>query len=247
VTVLHGLPGFTADVYVNGKLTLDGFKPLASAGPLQLPPGRYDIAIREVGAPAESKPALEGTVELKAGTNVSIVAHPDNQGSPSLSVFVNDLTPVKAGRSRLVVRQVAAAPDLDVSVDGQRRFTGLKLGASETATLAAGRHSILVTEAQQTNGLIGPKRVNLKEGTARILYVTGSAQENTLDLMSQTLAGLQSGASVLSGDGGLAAPHGIPLWAAALMALAAVGVVRSAWSLLLLRGAAGRAAVKTDR
>ena len=68
VTVLHALPGFTADVYVNGKLTLSGFKPETAAGPLELPPGRYRIAIRDVGADPASEPALAGAVTLKSGS-----------------------------------------------------------------------------------------------------------------------------------------------------------------------------------
>src|SRR5207249_5113713 len=143
----------------------------------------------------------------------------DSAGTPSLSVFVNDLKPVKAGKTRLEVRHVAAAPDLDVWVDGKPTLTQLGTGKERTKVLSAGKHPILVTEAQQTAGLIGPDSVSLKEGTARILYVTGSLAEKTLDLMSQTLTGLQSGAGVLSGDGGLAAAPGFPTWAAALMVL----------------------------
>ena len=232
VTVLHGLPGLTADVYVNGKLTLDGFKPLSSTNPLQLPAGSYDIAIREVGAPADSDPALEGTVELTAGDNVSIIAHPDVQGVPALSVFKNNMSPVKAGMTRLEMRHVAAAPDLDVMVDGAQTFTALGAGKAETKVLAAGERSILVTQVQQTAGLIGPDAVNLKEGTARILYVTGSLDEQTLDLMSQTLTDLQSGTGVLTGDGGLAARPGFPAWAAALMVVGALAVATAAWSLV---------------
>lgn len=70
VTVLHALPGFTADVYVNGKLTLSGFEPETATDPLELPPGRYRIAIRDVGAAPTSEPALAGTVTLKAGENL---------------------------------------------------------------------------------------------------------------------------------------------------------------------------------
>ena len=34
VSVLHAIPGLTVDVYVNGDLTLDNFKPGDLAGPL---------------------------------------------------------------------------------------------------------------------------------------------------------------------------------------------------------------------
>src|SRR5438094_9556674 len=64
VTIMHGLPGFTADVYVNEKLTLDGFKPKDATPALSLPAGRYDIAIRNVGESADTKPALQASVKL---------------------------------------------------------------------------------------------------------------------------------------------------------------------------------------
>src|SRR6266536_977833 len=58
ITILHGLPKVTADVYVNGKLTLDGFEPESATGALSLPAGDYDVAIREVGSSPTSDPAL---------------------------------------------------------------------------------------------------------------------------------------------------------------------------------------------
>ena len=45
VTVVHGIPGLTVDVYVNGALTLEDFQPGDVAGPLDLPAGDYDLAI----------------------------------------------------------------------------------------------------------------------------------------------------------------------------------------------------------
>ena len=43
VYVVHGVPGLTVDVYVNGDLTLPGFEPETIAGPLSLPEGDYNI------------------------------------------------------------------------------------------------------------------------------------------------------------------------------------------------------------
>lgn len=75
VMIVHGLPAFTADIYLDGDLLLDGFEPTSTAGPLRVAPGRYDVAIREVGATADSPPVLSGTVRVSAGSNISIVAH----------------------------------------------------------------------------------------------------------------------------------------------------------------------------
>ncbi|GAB3955320.1 hypothetical protein GCM10027614_64230 [Micromonospora vulcania] len=49
VSVVHGIPDTPVDVYVNGKKTLDNFKPGAVAGPLNLAAGEYDIALTKPG------------------------------------------------------------------------------------------------------------------------------------------------------------------------------------------------------
>ena len=41
LSVLHGVPGLTVDVYVDGELTLDDFEPAALAGPLALALGGF--------------------------------------------------------------------------------------------------------------------------------------------------------------------------------------------------------------
>ena len=57
VYVVHGVPGLTVDVYVNGKAALTGFKPGQVAGPLSLAPGSYDVAVRKAGEAATAAPA----------------------------------------------------------------------------------------------------------------------------------------------------------------------------------------------
>ena len=54
VTVIHGVPGLTVDVYVNGELTLPSFAPGTVTDPLQLPEGNYDIVIVAAGGNIES-------------------------------------------------------------------------------------------------------------------------------------------------------------------------------------------------
>ena len=45
LSVLHGVPDLTVDVWVNGERTLDDFTPGTLAGPLDLPAGTYSVAI----------------------------------------------------------------------------------------------------------------------------------------------------------------------------------------------------------
>jgi hypothetical protein len=221
LSVLHGLPKFTADVYVNGKLTLDGFKPESLTDPLALPAGTYDVAIRNVGDDPKAKPVLEASLTLDAGQNYTAAAHLDGTGQPQLSLFRNDLTPVSPGNCRLVLRNVAYTPALQVMLDGQGRFTGFAPMSQEHAVLPARTYSISMAANDGTS--IGPMPLRLSAGNAEFVYVIGSAKEKTLDLMFQTVANLQSApGDVLTGTGGAAAPPGFPRWASILMALAAI-------------------------
>ena len=63
LSVLHGVPGLTVDVYVNNELTLDDFEPGDLAGPLELPAGTYTVAITASDAADASAPAI-GPVDL---------------------------------------------------------------------------------------------------------------------------------------------------------------------------------------
>lgn len=220
LTVLHGLPNFTADIYVNGKLTLDGFKPESVTEPLRLLAGTYDVAIRSVGEPATAKPVLEASLTLKAGHDYTAVANLGGTGQPELSLFNNDLSPVPAGQSRLVVRNVADSPSLRVDLDGKRRFTGLGPMEQADAILPSRIYSISMSAGDGTS--IGPMTIQLAEGTAQVVYVIGSASDKTLDLMVQALGDLGSTPTgVQTGTGGAAAPPGFPRWATAFLTVAA--------------------------
>lgn len=232
VTVVHGLPRFTADVYVNGELLLSGFKAESTTDPLTLAEGEYDIAIRDVGSPPDSEPALQDVITLDGGLNVSIVAHLDETGSPALTVFDNDVSQVPAGQSRLIVRHQAAAPEIDVQSDGETLFSGLSSGDQQETNLAVATHEVVVTLTGESDPLISPTALSFEEGNAYLVYFVGSNEDDTLDLMVQTVSGLESAPSgVATGDGGLAETPGFPVWAAILMLSAAFFLVASSLQL----------------
>src|SRR5919112_2008828 len=105
LSVLHGVPGLTVDVWVNGERTLDDFTPGTLAGPLDLPPGTYTVAITAADAADASSPAI-GPVDLPlaADPSYTAVAHLDASGAPTATLFTNDPSPVAAGQGRLTVR-----------------------------------------------------------------------------------------------------------------------------------------------
>ncbi len=71
VSILHGVPGVTVDVYANGEELLPDFAPGTLTDPLTLPAGEYDLAIYPAGSdPATTEPAAKADdVAVPAGAN----------------------------------------------------------------------------------------------------------------------------------------------------------------------------------
>lgn len=195
VSVFHGVPGLTVDVYANGDELIPDFKPGTLTDPQSLPAGSYDLKVFEAGADPKGKPAIQKTVEVPAGANATVVAHLNADGAPQLDAYVNDTSQVAAGTSRLTVRHVAAAPAVDVRADGTPVFKGLVNPKEDTATVDAGKVSADVVLAGTDDVAIGPADLDLKEGTSNVVYAWGSAEDNNLALKVQTLTGMHSSPS----------------------------------------------------
>jgi hypothetical protein len=231
VTIMHGLPGLTADIYVNGKLTLDGFKPLSSTPMLQLPGGAYTLAIRNVGQSATEKPLLTARVNLEAGVNYTAIAHLDGDGTPMVSLFRNDLARVPVGRSRLEVRNVADAPPLIVKLDGRNRFSDLTTLSDQSGVIAPGRHMVGVTSS---NGKfsVPVTALSVREGSGLVVYIVGSASDGSLDFMAQQLRAASTRPSgIPTGTGGLADPRSKPGWPVVLVVVGGLIALSSRLSL----------------
>ena len=234
LSVLHGVPGLTVDVYVNDELTLDDFKPGDIAGPLDLPAGTYTVAITASDAADASAPAI-GPVDLplEAGKNYTAAAHLDAAGKPTATLFTNDISQVAAGEGRLTVRHVAAAPAVDVLANGAAAITALENPNESVLALPAGTISAAVAATGTTEPVIGPADVNVAEGTNTIVYAWGSLTDKNLALAVQTIDGLHSNPdSIPAGEAGLVATNqandstGLMVGVAAvLMGLVAAAVV----------------------
>ncbi|MEU8615466.1 DUF4397 domain-containing protein [Actinoplanes sp. NPDC048791] len=222
VSVVHGIPGQNVDVYVNGKKTLPDFAPGKVAGPLSLEEGSYDIALTKPGDDISKALLKVDDAEIPGGADISLVAHLSEDGKPALTPFANDVKKVAAGQARIIVRHTAAAPAVDVRAGGKPVFKDLTNPKEAKADLPAGSVEADVVLAGTDTVAIGPADLNLKEGTATIVYAVGSAEDKTLDLVTQTITGLHSApGGVPSGSGGQA-DRGLGL---AWYALAAAGLL----------------------
>jgi hypothetical protein len=227
VSVIHGIPGLTVDVFVNGDATLEGFEPGDVAGPLALPAGDYELAIAPAGEGIDAA-VLTGTATVTDGLNASIIANLDADANPTISIFANDTSEIEAGNARLVVRHLAAAPAVDILLaDGTELFTNVPNGAEGAVDVPAGSYDVEIAPAGAgvDASVFSAPGVELTEGEARIVYATGSLDDGTFDLVIQDITGLHGAPDEVntgSGDlaGGGTAPWTIALLAAALVALA---------------------------
>ena len=218
LSVLHGVPGLTVDVYVNNELKLDNFEPSNLAGPLELPAGTYTVAITAADAPDASAPAI-GPIDLplEAGLNYTAVAHLNEAGEPTATLFTNDIAQTAAGEGRLTVRHVAAAPAVDVLAGGAPVITNLTNPNEKVLNLPAGVVSASVAATGTTDPVIGPADVDVAEGVNTIVYAWGSLEDDNLAIAVQTIDGLHS------------SPEGVPAGEAGLAATNASGIGTEGW------------------
>ncbi|MET1044746.1 MAG: DUF4397 domain-containing protein [Microbacteriaceae bacterium] len=231
LSVLHGIPGVTVDVYVNNALTLDNFEPGTLAGPLDLPAGTYTVAITAADAADASAPVIPAVdLPLEAGKNYTAAAHLTEAGQPTASLFTNDIQTLNAGEGRLTVRHAAAAPAVDVLAGGTAVITNLTNPTEQILTLPAGTVSAAVAATGTTQPVIGPADVTVAEGVNTIVYAWGSLADGNLALAVQTIDGLHSNpSSIPAGEAGLVATNQpmdqTMLWMAGLATLMLGGTV----------------------
>ncbi|MGW9397706.1 DUF4397 domain-containing protein [Streptomyces sp. NPDC055642] len=209
VSVFHGVPGLTVDVYANGNELLPDFEPGTLTDPQPLDAGTYDIKIFPDGEGPDGDPAIRKSVDVPAGANATLAAHLDAQGNPTLTAFVNDTSEVPAGQSRLTVRHVAAAPAVDVRAGGEPIVRDLTNPNEKSLEVPAGTVNADVVLAGTGTVAIGPADLNLTEGTSTVVYAWGSAEEKNLALKTQTISGMDSAPNGVDagGSGAMAADN----------------------------------------
>jgi hypothetical protein len=192
VYVVHGIPATPVDVYVNGSLTLTAFQPEDVQGPLDLPAGSYRVQIfAATDGPSESAPAsgavIDKTLDVPGGASLSLIAHLDASGAPVLTAFANDGTEVGAGMARVSVRHTAAAPAVDIYVDGAKAVSALSNPDEAVAEIPAGSHTVEVKAAGTDTTVIGPATLDFAEGTNTLVFAIGSLEAKTLGVVTQVL------------------------------------------------------------
>jgi len=222
VSVLHAVPDTPVDVYANGEELLPDFQPGTLTDPLELPAGSYDIQVFPAGAdPEADDPAIEGSVDVPGGANATLVAHLAEDGTPTLTPFVNDTSAVEAGQARVTVRHTAAAPAVDVRAGGEPVIEGLTNPDEETLTVPAGTISADVVVAGTDTVAIGPADLELAEGSNTIVYAWGN-EEAGYELATQSISASSAPSGVDAGTAGMVDDGSLP---AGVIALSLAGLV----------------------
>ena len=189
--VVHGIPGLVVDVYVDGALFVEDFKPDTIAGPIVGPADRafkVDI-VPANGNPAQ--PALSTTASFPAGANVTIVANLNEAGAPTLSVFNNDFSKTGAGQTRLIARHTAAAPAVDAlffpGAANELRVGPLSNGQQTAASLPAGSYTAALVPTGTSTAVYGPFTSDLQAGKVYVTYAVGSLSGGTFKMLTQVI------------------------------------------------------------
>lgn len=191
VSLMHGIPGATVDVVVDGEVVVPGFEPgtmqdiSAFAG--------QTLANVEVRAAGTEDVVIGPIAELAvpASGNWTVIAHLDAEGTPTLTPFENDTSAIAAGQGRLTVRHTAAAPAVDILLaDGSRPFTNLSNPNEAAADLPAGE--IAGAQIAPTGGdpIADVPTVDLAAGSNLIVYAVGSLEGETFTFYTQEITGL---------------------------------------------------------
>lgn len=186
ITLVHGIPGTTVDLIVNGSVAIDGFVPGSLADISSFAGERLTgVEVRDDATGAVLIGPI-ATLDVPATGNWSYVAHLDAAGTPSITPFENNTNPTAtAGEARLTVRHAAEAPAIDIIVGDQRPIVGETNGQSIELELPDGD----LTDAQlaPTGGVAIAQiaTLDLAANTNTIVYAVGSADDDTLDFVIQ--------------------------------------------------------------
>jgi hypothetical protein len=175
LNVVHGIPGVTVDVCVDGAKAITDFMPGDVVSGVVLPEGEYDLGVTPAGQPCNAA-ILSATADLAGGRNYTVVANLDDDGNPNLALWRNNTRKTEAGEARVIVRHMADAPAVNVWANGSPLNTGRQFdwGSMRRWDVPEGDYSVFVSLARKSAPVIGPADLSLEAGTSYQVYAWGN-------------------------------------------------------------------------
>ncbi len=230
VSLMHGIPGATVDVVVDGAVVIPNFQPgtmqdISSFAGQTL----KNVEVRAAGTTTVVIGPIPSLAVPDSG-NWTVIAHLDASRKPTLTPFQNDTDALPAGQGRLIVRHTAAAPAVDIVLaDGSRPFTNLTNPKEASAELAAGRIAGAKLAPAGGAPILDIPAVDLKAGTDQIVDAVGSLADNTVTFYTQSIDGLGGAPTAVNTGGGVPSSNSLVpmmlLVVAGFMAFGGTGVL----------------------
>lgn len=188
VTVVHGIPGATVDVYAGGSLLIEDFEFGDFANPVPVNPGNLEVQVFAANAnPDTATPVIDQTVSVPSGKDVSLVANLDVGGTPELTPFVEMNKAVSLGEGRVSVRHTADAPEVDITANGGDVITALPNGSEDSVDVPARAYGVTVQVAPSGPTALNLGSVPVKAGEQLNVYAVGSAGGGSLTVLTQVV------------------------------------------------------------
>lgn len=225
VTVVHGLRGVVADVYLDGAVVLQTFEPERSTDPLPVPVGTHTVEVRAAGSAPTTAALVAGTLTAVEGVPMTAVVHLDAAGQATLTTFDDDTALVPAGQARAVVRHTAAAAPIDVNLGDTTLASGLVNPQQAAGQVGANTYDLSVTAAGTSEVVVAPQRVPFAEGAETAMYLIGSQPLGTLSWIAVQTDGLQTAPASVQTGNSLVEPADTNTSTVAVLAAALAGAV----------------------
>lgn len=183
VVVVHGVPGVTVDVLVDGAAAITDFQ-YGSIVKVVLPSKSYKIDI--VAAGTTGPAVLSGTFALPAGASVTLAAHltagANGIGTPTLKAYVN-----QRGGTGIQPFHLANFGAVDVLAGGSAALKGVTNGQTARIDVPGGTSvpGVGLAAAGSTTAALSLGTVTVPEGVLILAYAIGDA--NDLQVITEVI------------------------------------------------------------
>lgn len=185
LTLVHGIPGSTVDVLVDGTVVIDAFVPGSLANISSFAGQTLTNVTVTDDTTGDVLIGPVASLEVPDSGSHSIVAHLDAAGTAVLNTFENNTADTTTGDARVTVRHTAQAPAVDLIVGTDRPIVGATNGQSAELELAAGDLSDAQLAPTGEAAIAQIATLTLAADTNTIIYAVGSVDDDTLDFVVQ--------------------------------------------------------------
>jgi Domain of unknown function (DUF4397) len=206
IYIVQGLPGKDLDVAIDKGPPIAQAVPSASAaGPFDVKPGSHTVTFSENG-----NPVLQNAFTIKEGSKADLVAHllASSSSDPRVTVYDKyDAVKVTRDKALFVVSHVAAAPPVDIRVNGKVLFPKIANGESSERRVPSATYKVAIVPTGKTQPVYyGPFNLMVKGGTIVHVYVIGDPNQKTMSVaprfLPAAITGSEMPTEVNTGTGG---------------------------------------------